>query len=296
MFRIPESRRYAVSLALVLGGGGFAGVAWETGLLLGIQDKSLATAERLLQADVILGTSAGALVGAQLGSGLDLADLYARQLSVNPNESPPRIDIAALMTVFAPALTNTSGSITQRRKTVGDGALSAPNVAPEGRKAMIASYLLSNQWPARPLRITAIDVMTGELVVFENDSGVGLVDAVTASCTVPAVWPPLTIGERQFMDGGIGSSANVDVVADYECVVMLSPTAEPGLLPFGGSLADELANHQTGPVFGIFADEASLSAFGPNILAPACRAPSAKAGRDQGRRIAPELASFLAVD
>jgi NTE family protein len=58
-----------MSLALVLGGGGVAGVAWETGLLLGVQDESPEAADRLLQADVILGTSAGAIVGAQLGSG-----------------------------------------------------------------------------------------------------------------------------------------------------------------------------------------------------------------------------------
>ena len=58
-----------MSLALVLGGSGVAGVAWETGLLLGVQDESPEAAGRLLQADVILGTSAGAIVGAQLGSG-----------------------------------------------------------------------------------------------------------------------------------------------------------------------------------------------------------------------------------
>ena len=58
-----------MSLALVLGGSGVAGVAWETGLLLGVQDESPEAADRLLQADVILGTSAGAIVGAQLGSG-----------------------------------------------------------------------------------------------------------------------------------------------------------------------------------------------------------------------------------
>jgi NTE family protein len=66
--------------------------------------------------------------------------------------------------------------------------------------------------------------------------------------------------------------------------VMLAPTAEPGLLPFGGSLADELADHRAGPTLGVFADEASIAAFGSNILAPACSAPSASAGRDQGRR------------
>jgi NTE family protein len=92
-----------VSLALVLGGSGVAGVAWETGLLLGVQDESPEAADRLLQNDVILGTSAGAIVGAQLGSGVGLADLYARQLSVSIDQTPPRLDVTALMTVFEAA-------------------------------------------------------------------------------------------------------------------------------------------------------------------------------------------------
>ena len=174
-----------MSLALVLGGGGVAGVAWETGLLLGVQDESPETADRLLQADVILGTSAGAIVGAQLGSGVGLADLYARQLSVSIDQTPPRIDVAALMTVFEAAAVDKNGSITQRLKMVGNRVVSLPIVATEDRDAMISTRLPSHEWPTRPLKITAIDVETGELVVFDKSSGVRLVDAVAASCACP---------------------------------------------------------------------------------------------------------------
>jgi NTE family protein len=97
------------------------------------------------------------------------------------------------------------------------------------------------------------------------------------------------------MDGGVGSSANVDVVADCRTVVMLAPTAEPGLSPFGPTVADELAQHRAGPTFGVFADDASVAAFGRNPLEPECRAPSAIAGREQGRRHAGELAACLAA-
>ena len=58
--------------ALVLGGGGVAGIAWETGILLGIADESPAAAQALLDSDVLLGTSAGSAVVAQIGSGLSL--------------------------------------------------------------------------------------------------------------------------------------------------------------------------------------------------------------------------------
>jgi NTE family protein len=122
---------------------------------------------------------------------------------------------------------------------------------------------------------------------------VGLVDAVAASCAVPAVWPPVAIGHRQFMDGGVGSHANVDAVPERETVVMLAPIASPGVSPFGGSRADELAQRPAGSAVGIFADDASIAAFGPNPLDPECRAPAAIAGREQGRRTAAELAAFM---
>src|SRR6185312_9845073 len=169
-----------MTLALVLGGGGVAGVAWETGLLLGIQDECPEAVDRLLNADVVLGTSAGAIVGAQLGSGVGLTDLYAREVSGDANDAAPRIDIATMMTVFEAAAADTTGSITQRLKKVGDGVVSLPPTTTGGRDATMAR-LPSHEWPSWLLKITAIDVNTGELEVFDNSSGVALVEAVAAS-------------------------------------------------------------------------------------------------------------------
>jgi NTE family protein len=283
-----------MSLALVLAGGGLGGIAWETGFLLGVQDEAPQTASRLLEADVVLGTSAGSTVGAQIGSGLTLVELFARQQSPG-DEIAPRIGVDELMVLFEEAARDGGASVTQRRKLIGQRAMSAPTVDPDVRRAVIAKRLPSHVWPKRALKISAIDVTTGERVIFDRTSGVGLVDAVAASCAVPAIWPPVTIGERQFMDGGVGSNANVDVVADCETLVMLAPTAEPGLSPFGRSLADELAQHRAGPAMGVFADDASIAAFGRNPLDPDCRAPAALAGREQGRREAVGLTAFLAA-
>jgi NTE family protein len=95
------------------------------------------------------------------------------------------------------------------------------------------------------------------------------------------------------MDGGISSSANLDLVDGCEMVVMLAPTAEPGVSPFGRCLSDELAGQLFGRAFAFFADEDSIAAFGRNPLDPGCRAPAAAAGRREGRRRAAELAAFL---
>ncbi len=77
------------------------------------------------------------------------------------------------------------------------------------------------------MSVTAVDVYTGELREFDKDSGVPLVDAVAASCAVPGVWPPVTIGERRYMDGGVRSATNVDLAEDYSRVLLLAPMVDP---------------------------------------------------------------------
>lgn len=67
--------------ALVLAGGGVAGIAWELGVLHGLQDADPDLADRLLGAGLIIGSSAGSAVAAQITSGTPLADLYAGQLT-----------------------------------------------------------------------------------------------------------------------------------------------------------------------------------------------------------------------
>lgn len=283
----------AERLALVLAGGGIAGVAWETGFLLGVREAEPAAADRLLDADVLLGTSAGSLVAAQISSGVPLTELYERQISgEHPTSGLLTPEIDDLIELIENVAGGTGGSVIEGLRAIGKQAVAARTVSEEVRRSVIAQRLPSHQWPDRRLEVTAIDVETGERVLFGRDSGVSLIDAVAASCAVPLVWPLVTIGERRFMDGGIGSSANVDAVTDADAVVMLAPTPEPGLLPFGGSLADELTEYP-GRMFGIFANDASIAAFGRNPLDPVCRRPSAVAGRDQGRRQAAEVAKFL---
>ncbi len=160
------------------------------------------------------------------------------------------------------------------------------------RRAVIAQRLPSHTWPDRTLRLTAIDVATGERVVIERDSGVELVDAVAASCAVPGAWPPVSIGGRRYMDGGVGSSVNLDVAHDCDVAVVLVPTGESAPVPFGAGPVAEIAA-LGGRAFGVFADDDSLAAFGANPLDPRCRIASAVAGRAQGRRTAKAVSAFL---
>ena len=125
-------------------------------------------------------------------------------------------------------------------------------------------------------------------------SGVSLVDAVAASCAVPGVWPPVTIGDRRFIDGAVGSSVNLVAAGDCDEIVVLVPQGQNSPSPFGSGPAPEIADFP-GETLTVFADDSSLAAFGRNPLDPACRIPSARAGRDQGRREAARIARFLGM-
>lgn len=276
----------------MLAGGGLAGIAWETGILRGIADESPDCAAALLDSDVLIGTSAGSAVAAQLGSGASLAELFARQVTHGSPERHPGVDIDAITELFLTAMTVPNTSTAEKLSRIGAVALATETVAEPVRRDVIAARLPAHQWPDRTLRLTAIDTATGELVVFDRDSGVDLVDAVAASCAVPGVWPPVTIGGRRYMDGGVGSGVNIDVAGDCETAVVLVPAGESAPPPFGGGAAAEIAAF-TGRAFAVFADTASLKSFGPNPLDPACRIPAATAGRDQGRRVAVAVADFL---
>jgi NTE family protein len=280
--------------ALVLAGGGLAGIAWETGMLRGIADEAPAAAAALLAADVLLGTSAGSTVAAQISSGTGLDELYARQTGEASYEIDSGVDVEAITELFVTAMSVPDTTTKEKLRHIGSIALATDTVAPSVRREVIEHRLPSHRWPDRLLRITAIDIATGELVVFDNHSGVELVDAVAASCAVPGAWPPVTVGDRVFMDGGVGSTLHMAVAGDCDVVVALVPSGEDSPSPFGGGAAAEVAAFP-GTVLALFADEPALAAFGPNPLDPRCRVPSAVAGREQGRRQAGAVADFLGV-
>lgn len=275
----------------MLAGGGLAGIAWETGILRGIADEDASTAKALLDSDVLLGTSAGSTVAAQLGSGLGLDELFDRQTAPSATEMNPSAGIEEITALFLTAMAQ-PGSTQEKLQRIGAVALSTDTVTEDTRREIIAHRLPSHDWPAGELRISAIDTATGELVVFDVTSGVGLVDAVAASCAVPGVWPPVTIGDRRYMDGGVGSTVNMVLADDCDVAIVLVPQGESTPSPFSSGTADEVRSFD-GKVFAIFADDDSLAAFGENPLDPACRKPSALAGREQGRRVAAAVAEFL---
>ncbi|MFI9045691.1 patatin-like phospholipase family protein [Streptomyces sp. NPDC053427] len=270
--------------ALVLGGGGLTGIGWEIGMLAGLADVGI----DLSAAEVVIGTSAGSIVGAHVTSArLTPAEMYERQLAAPEVRSGARMGPAAMARFAAIALR--SRDATSFGVRMGRLALAARTVPEAEQRAVIARTLGSTDWPARRLVITAVDAATGERTAFDDTCGVSLVDAVTASCAVPGVFPPVSFEGKRWIDGGVHSSANADLAAGYSRVVVIAPMAVSGGPIAAPRTQGERLARQGAQVRVITPDRAARTAFGRNVLDPTKRADAARAGRRQSADHAEEI-------
>ncbi len=258
-----------------LGGGGVTGIAWETGLIAGLAERGI----DLAAADVIVGTSAGSVVGTDIACGREPEALYQAQLAPPAPETAGRMGwdvIGRLLWVMS-----TSRDPVRTRARLGRWALAAPTMPEASRRKVFEDRLPASDWPATMLKVTAVDARTGQFVVFDAAGEAGLVDAVAASCAVPGVWPPVTIGSRRFVDGGVRSVANADLAAGYERVLIVAPVAQ-GIghmtSPRRQAAALSLAGAR---VALVRPDRAAAHAIGRNVLDVSRRAAAAAAGRAQ---------------
>ncbi|MFV2011894.1 MULTISPECIES: patatin-like phospholipase family protein [unclassified Micromonospora] len=264
------------SRALVLGSGGVTGVAWQLGVLSGLARAGV----ELGGADLVIGTSAGAVVGAQLCSGADPARLYAGQL-VPGESSPDRMGPGAVACLLWSAVA--ARDARRARARIGRYAVSAVG-AGRSRRPVFEEALPSWSWPRRRLWVTAVDADSGDFVVFGGPGrGADLVDAVSASCAVPGVWPPVRIGGRRFVDGGMRSATNADLAAGFSSVVVLAPISWGlgHLRPVSRQVAALSAD-----VVVVSPDRWARRAIGRRLLDPARRPGAARAGYRQGLLVA----------
>jgi NTE family protein len=268
--------------ALVLGGGGITGIAWEIGVLAGLAEAGT----DLSGADLVVGTSAGSVVGAQVACGVGIEEMYGRQLAPATAEKAARLNRATLAQ-FGWAMLRSRGRDVDFRRRIGTLALAAEKAgltpSEQERLEVIGARLGGKEWPERALTITAVDAETGEFSPFDRTSGVPLLHAVAASCAVPGVYPPVTIGGRRYVDGGMRSAANADLAQGYDRVVVLAPIPR-GFGPMAS--VDAQVTGMVSRVAVVSPDQGSRTAIGRNVLDPAARAPSARAGRAQAATVA----------
>jgi NTE family protein len=270
-----------VSRTLVLGGGGVTGVAWELGVLEGLRRAGI----DLAAADTVIGTSAGSVVGARLVLG-GLEQAYAGQLD------PPTGEIAAKLgpttLIRLTLLMAWRGDEAAKFKRIGKAARAAKAESTvEERMAVIKARIGDPEWPGADLRITAIDIDSGRLEIFDRTSGVRLLEAVAASCAVPLVWPPVTINGVTYVDGGARSPANADLATGADIVVAIAPI--PDALVKEHHLDKQLERTGAGRTTVVKPDHEAVAAMGSNSLDPAYRAASAETGLRQGALVAEQV-------
>ncbi|MCP2339566.1 patatin-like phospholipase family protein [Actinomadura rupiterrae] len=232
----------STDVALVLGPGGPIGTAW----LLGLGNGLRRAGADLARADLIVGTSAGAIAGAAFAHGRDLDEVA----EVPPGERVG--DPTAMPRVFE--ILNAPGA-DPRESLRKVAALAREVVAmpPERHMRSMEWIAGSAEWPDARLLITAVDADAGEPVVWTRDSGVPLPAAMASSSAAPGAVHPVGIGGREYIDGAFGGGSNVHLAEGAGTLILIEPMGHlmPG--PDGGA---DLRIHP---------DAATVEAYGPDL-------------------------------
>jgi len=297
--------------ALVLSGGGPVGIAWESGLIGGLAEAGV----DLSKADFILGTSAGSFVGARLAMGTTPEDLVAPYLAMDETNAPP-LPSGSRQPKAAPARPPNTMALFRKmeearasnsspeaiRAEIGAFALEAETI---GEQAFIDSFgkslstLAPDAWPERGYACSAVDAVDGRFLLWTAESKVGLARAVASSCSVPGIYPPVTIDGRRYIDGGMRSVSNADQATGYDRVVVIAirAGAEGPLAERAKRILDaevKVLTDAGAKVEVIYPDDASIKAFGANMMDSRQRPAAAKAGYTQGLAGSKALERFWA--
>ncbi|MCR9277329.1 MAG: patatin-like phospholipase family protein [Pseudomonadaceae bacterium] len=275
--------------ALVLGGGGIVGNAWEVGVVSGLLDAGV----DLRDADTFVGTSAGSVVGSRLAAGQDLREPVRRDPDVVRTplaEAGP--DPKLLRKIFSRWA---DADVVDEAfcKEIGALALSAHTADESAWIAAAAANASVDAWPEADLRLIAVDVDTGQRVVLCPGTDVTLHQALAASCSVPGMFPVIHAAGKRLMDGGVhsGTSADVLLVDEPGLAVVIAPIVT-GTAAFG-DLASRCIDTEVATlkaagwqVLRVLPSPPEKEIFGPNLMDPDRAEGSLEAGRARGSVVA----------
>ena len=227
-------------LGLVLGGGGLIGLGFHAGALKALEERGV----DVRRADVIVGTSAGAIIAAYLATGWRPSDFFDHANGTHPAaEADPHEHMRELRGLFTPTWSSRSerirrsaGSLFVMASSRGLWRVGGRRPAAFLRRAFPAGMYstaatrarlsedLPDAWPRAGVYLCAADMYTGDRIVFGAPDApeASFPDAVLASTAIPGVFESVGIAGRHYVDGGVVSATSLDVAADVGCEAILS--------------------------------------------------------------------------
>ena len=227
-------------VGLVLGAGGVTGLAYHAAALAALE-HDLGWDPRT--ADIVTGTSAGSVVAALLRRGISVPDLRAIAVGSEPTSTPagvtralrdrPAFPPVRLRTIMGRTPRLPSRALVEawlRRPWRVDPVTAIASVIPDGTLDLVEhtsalDELLGSRWPDDELWINAVRQSDLRRVVLGRDVAVPLAPAVAASCAIPGYFRPVPIGDETYIDGGVRSPTNADVLrrSELDLAIIVSP-------------------------------------------------------------------------
>ncbi|MFI9550174.1 patatin-like phospholipase family protein [Nonomuraea endophytica] len=290
-----------MKIGLILGGGGEVGIAWELGVLAALK---AGTGFGATDCAVVVGTSAGAYVGALTSHGADLDQLMAAA-TTGPGLSPTPVDIdpdapvdpgrgsSVIPDDIAALMVSFPGTVEERAVAIGKLALTAPTALDGAQFVGLAGAMLGvDTWPEVDFRPTSVNAETGATVLWSRRSGVGLVPAVASSFAIPGFFPPVEINGGHYIDvprarftEDLVREASLDAIVYVGLVLpVLVNTDELATLEVLAEKGMPIATITNGPEFNEIADD---------LMNPAVRARAAVLGQEDGHRAAARVRELL---
>ncbi|MFE3195479.1 patatin-like phospholipase family protein [Nocardia sp. NPDC059240] len=208
-----------VRRSVVLAGGGVVGTAWMAGLAAELRRRGI----DLGAAESIVGTSAGAIIGAALVVGRDLDSFADDPRPPGYSEPPAVVKREAVGAAFAIMADRTMDPDARRRK-MGRMAMAEEPAQPSDI-AELEWLVDGNEWPDHRLRVVVVDAESGERLVWDNGSGVPLARAIAASRAFPGLQRPVVVEGRYYIDGGVWSATNADLAVASNILLVVEPLA-----------------------------------------------------------------------
>jgi NTE family protein len=231
------------NVGLVLGAGGLVGLAYHAGVLRALERVGGIVPN---DAGLIVGSSAGSVVGAYLRSGMPADEFWQLITGSHPSLiAGGRLGMETRRDVWDPIF---RGPFEFGRRVLGSSyvfsrslvRIPTPRIPlllermfpagmfsmQEGRRRLRSE--LPHEWPRRQLWLCAFDIASGRRVVLGRDdrnrigARMSLPDAVVASCAIPGVYPPVKFGRMTLVDGGVCSTSNLDLAAEAGCPYIIA--------------------------------------------------------------------------